>query len=241
MLHRPACSKCGVGGVGLRCVVLLSGGIDSSTTLAIARSEGYDCTALTLLYGQRHEREVESARKVARSLGVTDHRIAELPALLFRGSALTGGDDVPLDRDIGSISDIPATYVPARNLVFLSMAVGLAESIDADAVFIGATAVDYSGYPDCRREFFSSLQRTVDLGTKRGVEGNPIRIMTPLLDMTKDQIIKKGAQLGLDHSLTWSCYSGGERPCMRCDSCSFRQKGFELAGMRDPLLDNGGG
>jgi 7-cyano-7-deazaguanine synthase len=176
---------------------------------------------------------------VAASLGVEDHRIVELPSHIFHGSALTGGGDVPLDRDIASVKDIPITYVPARNLVFLSMAVGLAESIGADAIFIGATAVDYSGYPDCRREFFESFQRTVDLATKRGVEGRPIMVRVPLLDMTKDQIISKGTELGLDLSLTWSCYSGGDRPCMRCDSCLFRQKGFELAGIKDPLLSKG--
>ena len=225
----------------MKCVVLLSGGIDSSTALAIAKGEGRTCTALTILYGQRHEREVRSARMVAESLGVTDHRMVELPSLLFRGSALTGGGTVPLDRDVLSTKDIPSTYVPARNLVFLSLAVGLAESIDADEVYIGATSVDYSGYPDCRKEFFNALQGTVDLATKRGVEGRPIRIMTPLLEMSKEEIIRTGLELGLDYSLTWSCYSGGESPCLRCDSCLFRLKGFELAGLKDPLLTKGGG
>jgi len=225
--------------MSLRCVVLLSGGIDSSTTLAMARNEGYTCTALTILYGQRHDREVRGARMVAASLGVKDHRTVELPPQLFQGSALTGVGEVPLDRDVSSKEDIPSTYVPARNLVFLSMAASLAESMDADAIFIGATAVDYSGYPDCRKEFLDSFQRTVDLATKRGVEGRPIVVRAPLLDMTKEQIISKGVELGLDLSLTWSCYSGGERPCMRCDSCLFRAKGFELAGIGYPLLSKG--
>lgn len=239
MLYGPHSSWRRIGGERLRCIVLLSGGIDSSTTLAIARSEGYTCTALTFLYGQRHAREVRSARMVAASLGVKDHRMVELPSSIFHGSALTGSGDVPFDREVSSLDGIPSTYVPARNLIFLSLAVALAESMDADAIFIGATAVDYSGYPDCRREFLESFQSTMDLATKRGVEGRHIRIIAPLLDMTKEQIISKGAGLGLDLSLTWSCYSGGDRPCMRCDSCLFRQKGFELAGIKDPLLSKG--
>lgn len=225
----------------MRCVVLLSGGIDSTTTLAMAKQMGYDCTALTILYGQRHRREVESARTVAASLGVTDHRTLELPDNFFRGSSLTSKGDVPLDRDLSFDQSIPSTYVPARNLVFLSLAVGLAESIDAEAVFIGATAIDYSGYPDCRPEFIRSFQSTAELATKCGAEGHPIRIMAPIIDMTKDQIIKKGTELGVDYGSTWSCYRGGDSPCMRCDSCLFREKGFREAGLKDPLLARGGG
>ena len=220
----------------MRCVVLLSGGIDSSTCLAIARSMGYECHAMTVLYGQRHSREVRSAEAVSRSLGAVEHRVIELPTGTLDGSSLTGGSEVPRDRDIDEVRDIPSTYVPARNLLFLSMAVSWAEVIDADAVFIGATSIDYSGYPDCRPEFLRSFQRTSELATKRGAEGRPIKIMAPLLKMSKGEIIKKGRELGLDLGMTWSCYSGGERPCMACDSCLFRAKGFAEAGMTDPLL-----
>ncbi|MGA1872433.1 MAG: 7-cyano-7-deazaguanine synthase QueC, partial [Thermoplasmatota archaeon] len=219
----------------MKAVVLLSGGIDSSTTLAIARSEGYECFALTLLYGQIHSREILSARNVASSQEVVEHRIMELPEGMFSGSALTGDMDIPMERDLEDQDDIPVTYVPARNLIFLSMASGWAEAIDAEAVFIGATAMDYSGYPDCRPEFIRSFQKTMDLGTRRGVEGRPIRIIAPLLHMDKAEIIGKGSELGLDLSLTWSCYRGGDRACGKCDSCRYRLKGFSKAGMKDPI------
>ncbi|MGA1819854.1 MAG: 7-cyano-7-deazaguanine synthase QueC [Thermoplasmatota archaeon] len=216
-------------------MVLLSGGIDSSTTLAIARSMGYECHALTLLYGQTHEKEIISAREVAASLGAAEHRVLELPSGMFSRSALTGDMEIPFDRNVDHPDGIPATYVPARNLIFLSIASGCAEVLDADAVFIGATAVDYSGYPDCRPEFMSSFEQTVNLATKRGVEGRPIRVIAPLLDMKKHQIISKGIELGLDLSLTWSCYSGGKKACGRCDSCLYRLKGFAEAGIDDPI------
>lgn len=222
--------------MNLKAVVLLSGGIDSSTTLAIARSEGYQCRALTIIYGQKHEREIGSAKKVAEALGVEEHRIIELPGEMFRGSSLTGGGDIPLDRDIDSVDGVPSTYVPARNLIFLSIAAGWAEILNADAVFIGATAVDYSGYPDCRPEFLDSFKETANLATKRGVTGNPIEIRAPLVDMSKSQIIEKGTSLGLDYSMTWSCYSGGQLACGRCDSCLYRLKGFREAGLEDPLV-----
>ncbi len=218
----------------MRCVVLLSGGIDSSTTMAIARDMGYDIHALTILYGQRHKREIASARDVAASMGVKEHRIVKLADDLFLRCVLTGGGDVPTDRALEE-GGIPSTYVPARNLIFLSMAVGLAEVIDADAVMIGATAVDYSGYPDCRPEFLSSFQETSRLATRRGVEGKPIEVLYPLVDMSKDEIIRRGIELGIDYSLTWSCYSGGERACGRCDSCRFRLRGFSKAGLKDPI------
>ncbi|MGA1792733.1 MAG: 7-cyano-7-deazaguanine synthase QueC [Thermoplasmatota archaeon] len=219
----------------MKAVVLLSGGIDSSTTLAIARSMGYECYALTLLYGQTHEKEILSAKQVALSLDVMDHRVLELPRGMFSKSALTGDIEMPLDRDIELSDGIPDTYVPARNLIFLSIASGWAEVLDADAVFIGATAMDYSGYPDCRPEFIGSFERTVNLATRRGVEGRPIQVIAPLLDMKKHQIISKGMELGLDLSLTWSCYLGGEKACGRCDSCGYRLKGFAEIGIEDPI------
>ena len=217
----------------MKCVVLLSGGIDSSTTLAIARNRGYEAYALTLLYGQRHRRELESAKMVAHSLEVREHRVATLPENLFEGSALTGDGEIP-DGSVNE-DDIPSTYVPARNLIFLSLAVGWAEVLNAEYVFIGATAVDYSGYPDCRPEFLRSFQKTQGLATKRGVEGDPIKVEYPLVNMTKSEIISQGAELGLDYSLTWSCYEGGDKPCGVCDSCRYRLKGFDEAGLEDPL------
>ncbi|MBN1538560.1 MAG: 7-cyano-7-deazaguanine synthase QueC [Candidatus Thermoplasmatota archaeon] len=219
----------------MRAVVLLSGGIDSSTTLAIARSMGYDVHALTISYGQTHKREVGSARKVASSFGVNDHKVLELPEGLFSGSALLGDTDIPVDREIGTVKDIPNTYVPARNLIFLSIASGWAEALDADAVFIGATAMDYSGYPDCRPEFIRSFQRTLDLATRKGASGGTIKVIAPLLNMSKDRIIARGIELGLDLSLTWSCYKGDARACGRCDSCLYRLKGFSKLGMDDPI------
>lgn len=225
----------GYGSDRMKAVVLLSGGIDSSTTLAIARSKGYDLYALTISYGQTHRREVGSARKVASSLGVRDHRVLELPEGMFSGSALLGDIDIPLDRDIMSVKDIPNTYVPARNLIFMSIASAWAETLDADAIFIGATAMDYSGYPDCRPEFIRSFQRTLNLATRKGASGASIKVMAPLLKMSKDQIIAKGIELGLDLSLTWSCYKGGARACGRCDSCQYRLKGFAKLGIEDPI------
>lgn len=219
----------------MKAVVLLSGGLDSSTTCAMASDMGYDIHALTILYGQTHKKEVRSAGRVGSSLGVLEHRVIELPVGMFSKSALTGDLAIPMDRDISDETNIPDTYVPARNLVFLSIASAWAEALDADAIFIGATAMDYSGYPDCRPEFISSFYETLRLATRKGIEGVPIKVKAPLLHMTKDQIILKGLELGLDHSLTWSCYSGGDKACGRCDSCLFRLKGFEKAGMKDPL------
>ena len=216
-------------------VVLLSGGIDSSTVLAIAVDEGYICHPVTMIYGQKHEREIESAGRVAESLGTGPLRIFHMPEGMFSGSALTGRGEVPVDGPMGPDAGIPATYVPARNLIFLSIAVGVAEATGADAVFIGVTAVDYSGYPDCRPEFIEAFRKASVLATKRGVEGRPIEIRMPLIDMTKGEIIEKGIELGLDYALTWSCYKGGDRPCGECDSCRYRLKGFSEAGVEDPL------
>lgn len=223
----------------MKAVVLLSGGIDSSTTLALARSRGYEAYCLTILYGQRHGREVGSARRIAEHFRAAEHVIMELPVELFSGSSLTMKGEIPVGGAVGDDADnlsIPSTYVPGRNLVFLSLACSWAESIGAEAVFIGATSVDYSGYPDCRRAFIESFERTAALATRTGTEGIPIKVEAPLLDMDKARIIKLGDELGVDHSLTWSCYKGGERACGKCDSCMFRLKGFREAGLEDPVI-----
>ncbi|MDG6224377.1 MAG: 7-cyano-7-deazaguanine synthase QueC [Candidatus Thermoplasmatota archaeon] len=222
----------------MRAVVLLSGGIDSSTTLAVARYRGYDPCCLTILYGQKHSREIESAKSIARHLGASDHVIMELPVQLFSCSSLTMKGDIPQRMgpdEVPGEGAIPNTYVPGRNLVFLSLACSWAESIGAKAVFIGATSVDYSGYPDCRREFLESFERTAALATRIGTEGAPIRIEAPLLEMDKAAIIKLGYELGVDLSLTWSCYRGGKKACGRCDSCMYRLKGFKEASLNDPI------
>ena len=231
-----------------RAVVLLSGGLDSTTTLAQAIDDGCDVTAISFRYGQRHTRELDSAAAVCEFYGI-DHAIIDLNLSSFR-SALTRSDiDVPEDREeIGG--DIPITYVPARNIIFLSIAAGLCESVDADRIYIGANVVDYSGYPDCRPEFFEAFEETLRRGTKAGVEGNPIRIMTPILRDSKADIVRRGKRLGAPLQLTWSCYNGGEKACGHCDSCRLRLAGFREAGyedeidyedMRDLPLHPGGG
>ncbi len=220
----------------MKAVVLLSGGLDSSTVTAIAKEKGYEIHALTMIYGQRHDREIESARRVAKYLNVKEHRITELPQGMFSGSSLTYDSEIPLERDVDIVDSIPSTYVPARNLVFLSIAVSWAESLDADAVFIGVNEVDYSGYPDCRPEFIDAFRIAQKFATKRGIEGRQIEIITPIISMTKADIIREGNRLGLDFALTWSCYRGGEKACGKCDSCNFRLKGFIEAGSKDPLL-----
>ncbi len=218
-----------------RAVVLLSGGIDSSTTAAIARTEGYEIYALSFDYDQRHKRELESARLIAESLAVKRHLVIRFDLREIGGSALTSSIDVPKDR-VDS-SSIPVTYVPARNTIFLSFALSWAEVLESPDIFIGANAVDYSGYPDCRPEYLRAFEEMANLATKVSVEGKlRFRIKAPLLYMTKAEIIKKGIELGLDYSLTWSCYDPeGELPCGRCDSCLFRAKGFMEAGLTDPL------
>ncbi len=220
----------------MKAVVLLSGGLDSSTVTAMAKEKGYEVYALTMIYGQRHDREIESARMIADHLNVKEHKITELPPGMFSGSSLTFDSEIPLERDIDRIGSIPSTYVPARNLVFLSIAVSWAESLDADAVFIGVNEIDYSGYPDCRPEFIEAFRIAQKLATKRGIEGRQIEIITPIISMTKADIIREGKRLGLDFALTWSCYSGGEKACGKCDTCNFRLKGFKDAGLKDPLL-----
>lgn len=219
-------------------VVLLSGGLDSATTLAIARDEGFTCHALSFDYGQRHRFELEAAAKVARSLGAADHRIVRLDLSASGGfghSALTDAIEVPKDRmDRG---DIPVTYVPARNTIFLSIALGYAEVVGAFDIFIGVNAIDYSGYPDCRGEFIEAFEKMANLATAAAVEGKGrFRVRAPLAAMTKAQIIRKGVSLGVDYSLTHSCYdpSAAGKSCGRCDSCRIRLAGFKEAGLVDP-------
>ncbi len=218
-------------------VVLLSGGIDSSTALAIARHEGFACHALSFDYGQRHRHELNAARAVAQSLGIEDHRIVQIDLRAIGGSALTDDIDVPKDRAPEEIAEgIPITYVPARNTIFLSFALGYAEVLGATNIFIGVNALDYSGYPDCRPEYIEAFEAMADLATKMGVEGHRITIHTPLVKLTKSQIVQRGTELGVDFSLTFSCYdpNADGRPCRRCDSCQLRAAGFAEAGLLDP-------
>jgi 7-cyano-7-deazaguanine synthase len=223
-----------------KAVVLLSGGIDSTTTLAIARSEGFQCYALTFRYGQRHQREIEAAKKISHSLAVAEHRIIDIDLAAFGGSALTDPNiEVPKNgTDLGNSGQIPSTYVPARNTIFLSYALAWAEVLDAFDIFIGVNTTDYSGYPDCRAEFIAAFEKTANLATAAAVQGRgQYRINTPIIDMTKAQIILAGTKLGVDYSLTHSCYDPDEqgRCCGRCDSCRLRLKGFAEAGLKDPI------
>jgi 7-cyano-7-deazaguanine synthase len=220
----------------MRAVVLLSGGLDSYTAAAIAKSEGFAIDALTVHYGQRHVREIESARAVARWLGAERHLELSVDLRGIGGSALTSDEGVPRDRDL-STTDIPPTYVPARNTIFLSLALGWAEVLEASDIVIGVNALDYSGYPDCRPEFIAAFESLAALATRAGVQGSRFRVHTPLISMTKAQIIRRGVQLGLDYGLTTSCYAPGPagQPCEHCDSCVLRAKGFDEAGIVDPL------
>ncbi len=216
-------------------VVLLSGGLDSATCLAIARDRGYRCHTIAFDYGQRTRSELDAAARVSAALGAESHRVIELGLGSIGGSALTDHDiEVPEEGGDG----IPVTYVPARNTVFLSLALGLAEVVDAEAIFIGVNAVDYSGYPDCRPEFIDAFQNLARLATKAGVEGHPIEIATPLMHLSKADIIRRGTDLGLDYGLTVSCYQPDEvgRACGRCDSCRLRRQGFEEALVKDPTV-----
>ena len=225
------------GAVSMRAVVLLSGGLDSTTTLAHAISQGYDVVALTVQYGQRHSRELDSARAVARHYGIKQHVMLDIDLSYLRKSALTSSEvDVPqLDSAQGIGDEIPVTYVPARNILMLSLAAGLCETEDGEAIFIGANAVDYSGYPDCRPEFFRAFEEVLKVGTKAGVEGRPIRVETPIMHMSKADIVRLARKLNAPLELTWSCYSGGEKACGRCESCLLRRRGFEEAGETDPV------
>jgi 7-cyano-7-deazaguanine synthase len=221
-------------------VVLLSGGLDSTTTLAIAKAEGFESYALSFRYGQRHKVELESAARVAKAMGVTEHVIADIDLRRFGGSALTSDIAVPKDRRVDEMRQgIPITYVPARNTIFLSFALGWAEVLEANHIFIGVNALDYSGYPDCRPEYIAVYEQMANLATKAGVEGRQrLKIHTPLIQLTKAQIIRKGTELGVDYALTSSCYDPGEdgRPCGYCDSCQLRAKGFAESGIADPLM-----
>ncbi|NVK02182.1 MAG: 7-cyano-7-deazaguanine synthase QueC [Oceanospirillaceae bacterium] len=216
-----------------RAVVLLSGGLDSATVLAIAASQGYECYALSFDYGQRAVAELNAAKAVVRAFRAKEHRVFNLDLAQFGGSALTDSDiDVPDQAQEG----IPVTYVPARNTIFLSLALAWAEVLHADAIFIGVNAVDYSGYPDCRPEFIAAYEQMANLATRNGVTGEPFKIETPLIDLTKAQIIQQGTQLGLDYGMTVSCYQTDDegRACGQCDSCHLRAKGFADAGLADP-------
>jgi 7-cyano-7-deazaguanine synthase len=218
-------------------VVLLSGGLDSYTAAAIASAEGFRLFALTVRYGQRHARELESARAVAAALGVARHIELDVDLSAFGGSSLTSDTPVPKDRPIDA-AEIPSTYVPARNTVFLALALGWAETLGAEDLVIGVNAVDYSGYPDCRPEFLAAFERLASLATAKGVQGGTCRIHAPLISLTKAEIIRKGLALGIDYGLTHSCYDPAPdgAPCGHCDSCVLRAAGFTAAGVLDPLL-----
>jgi 7-cyano-7-deazaguanine synthase len=219
-------------------VTLLSGGLDSATTLAVARSEGFACHALTVDYGQRHRVELEAARRCAAALGAVEHVVLSVDLRSFGGSALTSGLAVPKLRSPERMTDIPPTYVPARNTIFLSLALAWAEVKGAQDLFIGVNVLDYSGYPDCRPEFLEAFERLANLATKAGVLGESrYRIHAPLIGLGKADIVRRGAALGLDFGLTWSCYDPqpGDRPCASCDACVLRRKGFAEAGVLDPL------
>jgi 7-cyano-7-deazaguanine synthase len=218
-------------------VVLLSGGVDSATALAVARAEGFECHCLSVDYGQRHRCELEAAAAVARSLRAASHRVVAVDLRVFGGSALTAEIEVPKDRPPPQMAGgIPVTYVPARNTVFLALALACAETIGAADVFIGVNAIDYSGYPDCRPEYIEAFERMANLGTRAGAEGRRLRIHAPLVRLTKARIIRRGMELGVDYGLTFSCYDPDRRgrPCGRCDSCILRAEGFRAAGVEDP-------
>ena len=221
----------------MKAVVLVSGGLDSTTCLAIAREQNFDLYALTLNYGQRHDHELNSARMIIDFFNIHDHSIIDIDLAQFGGSALTDQIDVPKKRDLSDMDEIPVTYVPARNTVFLSLALAWAEVLGSFDIFIGVNALDYSGYPDCRAEYISSFEKTANLATKAGVSGSSFKIHTPLIDMTKSEIIKVGLDLGVDYSLTSSCYDPDQEgnPCGLCDACYLRLKGFKETGITDPL------
>lgn len=216
-----------------RAVILLSGGLDSTTLAYLLAAYGFQLYGLSFRYGQRHERELEAARAVAERLGFVEHRIVTLDLAQWGGSSLVGAGEIPSEPTTG----IPSTYVPVRNLVFLSIAHAYAEAIDADAVAIAVSQVDYSGYPDCRGEFLAAYQQAADLASRRFAEtGRRIPVLAPFLDVPKAAIVRLGLRLGVDYRLTWSCYRGGERPCGTCDSCRLRARAFAEAGVPDPLL-----
>ncbi len=219
-----------------KAVVLLSGGLDSAVALYVAKNRGFDVIALSFDYGQRHSRELRAAREIAVKAGVTDHQMVSLNMNSWGGSSLT---DKNIEVENGDLdrSDIPVTYVPARNMIFLSIAASVAEANEAQNIFIGVSQVDYSGYVDCRQEFIDAMEKAINLGTVMGAERNmPIKVHAPFVNMTKAEEIKLGMELRVDFSLTWSCYRGGEKPCGTCDSCLLRAKAFAEAGFEDPAL-----
>ena len=221
----------------MRAVLLLSGGLDSYTAGAVARADGYELYAMTIRYGQLHAREVEAARDVAQALGVVRHLELDVPLSKIGGSALLGDGAIPKDRSLDA-QDIPSTYVPARNTVFLSLALGWAEVVGADAIIIGVNALDYSGYPDCRPEYLQAFERLARLATKTGVQGRSLRVLAPLVQLSKASIIRRGVALGVDYGLTHSCYDPAPdgSPCGHCDSCVLRARGFSEAGITDPVV-----
>ncbi|HAH85805.1 MAG TPA: 7-cyano-7-deazaguanine synthase QueC [Armatimonadetes bacterium] len=221
-----------------KAVILLSGGLDSATAAAIAKSEGYELYAISFSYGQRHDKELECARRVGASAGVVRHEVVDFDLGKWGGSSLTSSMDVPLDRDGAHMAeDIPSTYVPARNTIFLSFGLAYAEVVGADTIIIGANQLDYSGYPDCRQEYLRAFEDMANLATKAAtVEGRHFTVYAPLLHLSKAEIISRGIDLGVDYSLTWSCYQGLAVPCGRCDSCILRAEGFKAAGIPDPLI-----
>ena len=218
-------------------VVLLSGGLDSATTLAIAKNDGYDVLALSFDYGQRHARELVAARELCNYYEVREHKVINLDLSAIGSSALLGQDsEIPEDRPVDALAEeVPITYVPARNMIMLSCALAWAESMEADAIFIGVNSIDYSGYPDCRPEFLTAFEQAATLGTRTGLMNRPIKLKYPLINMTKSDIVKRGLELGVPFNRTWSCYKGGSRACGRCDSCQLRLKGFQGAGGEDPI------
>jgi 7-cyano-7-deazaguanine synthase len=218
----------------VKAVILLSGGLDSATVLAIAKSEGRECYALSIAYGQRHAIELEAARRVAAAVGVIEHDVHTLDLRVFGASALTA--DISVPKDAVGEPGIPITYVPARNTIFLSLALGYAEAREAEEIWIGVNALDFSGYPDCRPEFIDAFQHVILTGTRSGVERGVPRLVAPLLHLSKAEIIRRGVDLGVDYSLTHSCYdpTNDGRACAHCDSCLLRRRGFEEAGVRDP-------
>ena len=220
-----------------KAVILLSGGLDSTTCLAIAKNQGFELYALTFNYGQRHDFELKSAQKIVDQYQVKNHSVVDIDLAQFGGSALTDDIDVPKDRSESEMTDIPLTYVPARNTVFLSLALAWAETLNAFDIFIGVNALDYSGYPDCRPEYIAAFEKTANLATKAGVSGTNFKIHTPLINMKKSEIILNGLQLGVDYSLTSSCYDPLKDgvPCGHCDACILRLRGFQEAGTLDPL------
>jgi 7-cyano-7-deazaguanine synthase len=221
-----------------RAVLLLSGGLDSYTAGAMMRAQGYELYALTVRYGQVHAREIDASRQVAKALGVVRHIELEVNLAAFGGSALVGDGAVPKNRPLDNEQDIPVTYVPARNTILLSIALGWGEVVGADAIVIGVNALDYSGYPDCRPEYLEAFERLARLATRAGVEGQSIRVVAPLVHLSKADIIRQGHALGLDYGLTHSCYDPGPggRPCGACDSCRLRARGFAEAGLVDPVI-----